>query len=141
VLFIKGYKEVFMIKWYENKDENLDKEIVDNFLLREFVCSCGKCKLTAIDSEILTGLGKLRKEFGEAIKINSGFRCQEHNREDVKGAMYSYHCRGMAVDLALPKKLEKKKKFLELAEKYFVVVRVYEDKGFVHCDVGEKRNW
>lgn len=130
-----------MIKWYENKDENLDKEIIANFLLKEFACSCGKCKLTAIDSKILTALGKLRKEFGEAIKINSGYRCQQHNREDIKGAMYSYHCRGMAVDLEMPKNLEKRKKFLELARKCFVVVRVYKDKGVCHCDVGTKREW
>jgi len=91
-----------MIKWYENKEENLDKE---------------------------------------PIKINSAYRCQEHNRENIKGACYSYHCRGQAVDLELPKDETKKKRFLELAGKYFVVVRVYEDKGFVHCDFGSKREW
>jgi uncharacterized protein YcbK (DUF882 family) len=45
------------------------------------------------------------------------------------------------VDLALPVDLKKKEKFLKLAEKFFPVVRVYPDKGFVHCDVGSKREW
>jgi hypothetical protein len=37
--------------------------------------------------------------------------------------------------------LKKKEKFLKFAEKFFSVVRVYADKGFVHCDVGSKREW
>ena len=57
------------------------------------------------------------------------------------GVTYSFHQIGQAVDLALPSNKEKREKFIKLAKRYFPVARVYEDKNFIHCDVGEKRTW
>lgn len=128
-----------MIKWYENRPEKLNEPIIPNFSLKEFICKCGKCQLTALDSKLLTLLNKLRSTCGFPLHINSAYRCQQHNREQVKGSKYSYHCRGMAVDIALPSDAKQKVLLLQTAKKFFPVVREYPDKQFVHCDVGVKR--
>ena len=85
-----------MIIWYENK---ADKRISMHFLLSEFVCKCGFCAVTAIDTRLVDKLEILRSFIEKPIIINSGFRCYKHN-DDINGSTYSYHMRGMAVDIA-----------------------------------------
>lgn len=130
-----------MLNWHENKKQNLLKTLIPNFKLKEFICKCGKCTLTPIDSKLLTRLNRLRIACAFPIKINSAYRCPHYNLEIVKGSKYSYHMRGMAVDIALPKDSVKRKKILQYAHKYFPTVREYPDQDFVHCDVGDKREW
>jgi len=130
-----------VITWYENRPEKLNEPLIPNFALKEFTCKCGKCNLTALDSKLLAAIKKLRTACGFPIRINSAYRCQQHNRESIKGSKYSYHCRGMAADIAFPSDEKKKMLLLKTAKKLFPVVREYPDKQFMHCDVGVKRVW
>ena len=60
-------------------------------------------------------LDPAREEFGEPIKVTSGFRSQEVNRL-VGGAKSSQHCKGQAADLTCS---DNKKLFRILAEMEF----------------------
>tara|TARA_Y100000592_G_scaffold101000_1_gene184419 strand:+ start:4965 stop:5351 length:387 start_codon:yes stop_codon:yes gene_type:complete len=73
-----------------------------NFKPNEFYCKCGKC-LGAPPNAYATrhlawALQKIRNAAGVPLKINSAYRCQEHN-ESVGGAKNSQHLSGIAADL------------------------------------------
>lgn len=107
------------------------------FNLSELKCKCG-CDLTILDCEFLECLENLRNIFGFPIKINSGYRCPQHNR-NIGGAQYSYHTRGMACDIALPVDHDEASRLIIITQKNFPAVRVY--PNFIHADVGPKRRW
>lgn len=129
-----------MIKFYKNTEENLDTLIIPNFFLYELRCKCGKCGLTVLDSDFLYCLQRIRDEYGFSIVPNSVYRCQAYNRK-IGGSIYSYHSRGMAIDIPLPENKERREKLIRLARKIFPTTHIYEDKNFIHCDVGTSRKW
>ena len=59
----------------------------------EFECRCGKCQLppNVPSDELITILTEIREHFGQCLRINSGYRCPEHNAR-VGGAKSSQHC-------------------------------------------------
>ena len=73
-----------------------------NFSLNEFRCKC--CKELPADAwmyvEHLVNnvLDPVRDAFGKPIKVNSGYRCEKHNKE-VGGAKNSQHLCGQATDV------------------------------------------
>lgn len=73
-----------------------------NFHLSEFICKCGKCKAgdTNMDKELIMKLQVLRDKLGKPLHINSGQRCQKHNRH-VGGSKLSYHLIGKACDVSV----------------------------------------
>ncbi len=72
-----------------------------NFKSTEFDCHGeGCCNSTAIDTELVDILQKIRSRFGKAVKINSGYRCKTHNKS-VGGALKSNHLTGTAADIAV----------------------------------------
>lgn len=73
--------------------------VSEHFLRSEFKCPC--CDFAAVDAALLAVLEKTRAHFGDnPIKINSGNRCQAHNRQ-VGGAEKSQHVNGMAADFVV----------------------------------------
>ena len=85
-----------MINTYSKKSSvSLSK----NFKSREFDCKCsGHCHNTKIDSELVEILQKIRDHFGKAVTVNSGFRCEKHNKA-VGGSARSLHLEGRAADI------------------------------------------
>ena len=73
-------------------------DLTKNFSRQEFTCSCG-CGFDNIDMEIVLFVQGVRDEVDHPIKINSGCRCFNHNR-DVGGAASSDHLLGRGVDIA-----------------------------------------
>lgn len=68
-------------------------QLTEDFWLSEFTCKCGKCAFEAdawMDSLFMLRLQQLRDDFGRPLKITSGARCRDHNR-DVGGAPRSGH--------------------------------------------------
>ena len=65
----------------------------------EFECRCGKCQLPSNvpSDELITILTEIREHFGQCLRINSGYRCPEHNAR-VGGAKSSQHVAGSAAD-------------------------------------------
>jgi hypothetical protein len=87
--------------YFKTFPRGLDIQLSENFHLREFECHCGKCPETIISMLHVARLQKLRNDFGQPIKINSAYRCFEHNKA-VGGVPGSQHTLGLATDLALP---------------------------------------
>ena len=76
-----------------------------NFLISEFACNCGNCKISAdVKNNIIKladQLQILRDKVQKPIKINSAYRCVNYNDNVVKGAKHSQHKLGKAADLSL----------------------------------------
>lgn len=70
-----------------------------NFKPIEFACKCGICQNQKIDFIFVKKLQKLREKLDKPIKINSGYRCENHNKS-VGGVAGSSHMAGIAADLS-----------------------------------------
>lgn len=68
----------------------------DNFHLNEFSCPC--CGGNDIKPELVARLDKARDIAGLPFKIDSGWRCEAHNKE-VGGEEKSSHMNGWAADI------------------------------------------
>ena len=68
-----------------------------NFKVSEFACKhCGENK---IDQRVIDMAQIIRDELGVHVKVNSGYRCPEHNKK-VRGSKSSQHMNGNAADLS-----------------------------------------
>lgn len=118
------------------------------FKPQEFVCKCGKCKeippqLVGNVLDLIGELSKLRYEIDRPVIINSGVRCEEHNKK-VGGKPDSLHLRGKAADIKVegvhPERLSG---FIEglicTGDMKNGGLGTYEH--FVHFDIGTPRRW
>lgn len=78
-------------------------DLSENFSRYEFECQgVGCCGRSApVHPALIDGLQELRDKIGRPLLITSGFRCRSHNRK-IGGSRNSYHCLGMAADVAVP---------------------------------------
>ena len=72
------------------------------FNIKEFQCRCG-CAMPAevrqnIEALVANVLDSLREAYGKPIYVNSGYRCEKHNKA-VGGVPKSQHMRGEAADI------------------------------------------
>ena len=90
-----------------------------NFRIQEFVCRCG-CQMPAearqnIEALVAEVLDPVRDEYGKPIYVNSGYRCEKHNKA-VGGVPRSQHIVGEAADISVKsEKLKVKSELDELA--------------------------
>lgn len=75
-----------------------------NFRIQEFVCRYG-CEMPPearqnIEALVANVLDPLRDEYGKPIYVNSGYRCEKHNKA-VGGVPRSQHKVGEAADISL----------------------------------------
>lgn len=70
------------------------------FKLSEFECKCG-CKSANVHPDLMTQLEVARKQASVPFVINSGFRCEEHNKA-AGGSKSSSHLKGLACDIDVP---------------------------------------
>lgn len=74
-------------------------QLSKNFTSLEFDCQGnGCCSSTKVDSKLVDYLQQIRNHFGEAVSINSGYRCPKHNA-NIGGAPKSNHMNGEAADI------------------------------------------
>lgn len=73
--------------------------ISTHFSREEFACKCG-CGYAAVDVELLRLLEEVREYFGLPVHINSGCRCEAHNRA-VGGSPKSQHRFARAADIVI----------------------------------------
>lgn len=71
-------------------------DLSKNFSISEFECSCG-CGYDQVELALVENLQQVRDSFGP-MTINSGCRCNSHNRS-LSGSPQSSHLRGLAVDI------------------------------------------
>lgn len=136
---VKGVGSQVQIQFEEGVTDKMHNhiKIADNFELYEF-----ESKDTGeaiVHPKLLAATQATRTELRVAVVITSGYRTPEHNVA-VGGKPDSYHRRGEAIDgYARDKSLEL---FAATMKKHGATcVRIYPDKGFVHCDLGPQRAW
>ena len=69
-----------------------------NFKQNEFACKC--CHKIIVSSELLAVLELVRSHFNRPVSINSGYRCDAHNKE-IGGKPNSRHKLGVAADITV----------------------------------------
>lgn len=112
-----------------------DIVLTKNFTLREFLCKCGKCKITddifSNIKKVASLLQSVRDEVNYPIFITSGYRCPDYNRV-IGGVEGSAHTKGLAVDVKVDNSFYRYL-LLKSALKYFPRVGIY--SNFIHLDV------
>jgi uncharacterized protein YcbK (DUF882 family) len=96
----------------------------------EFECAC--CGKNMMDKEFLRLLDVARHEAGIPFKINSGFRCEEHNKK-VGGSETSTHLDGKAVDIACNNSVARGKIVSALIRQGVNRIGIHQD--FIHADL------
>ena len=75
------------------------------FRTKEFECKCGQCSMPSevqanIEALVTNVLDPVREAYGKPIYVNSGYRCEKHNKA-VGGVPRSQHLVGQAADISL----------------------------------------
>lgn len=120
--------------------KGLNTKLTDNFSSSEFDCKCkySDCKWTIIDLDHIEKLQELRDKIKAPIKVNSGYRCEKHNK-DVGGVAKSRHKEGDASDI-VSKNLSPDKLAEECEKLGFSGIGRYDT--FTHVDSrGYKARW
>lgn len=106
---------------------------------KEIDCRCDDelCNWTLYSPHLFELFEQLRAKLGDnIIRINSGFRCINHNL-DVGGKRLSRHQVGLALDLRCPDWI-RMPDFLSIAERVgFDTVIPYKKKRFIHVHLKE----
>lgn len=124
--------------------------INEYFKYSEFDCKCGKCKRPkgVPSQELIDILTKIRKHYNQPVVINSGYRCEAHNKA-VGGSAKSQHFKGSAVDIIV-KNTPTESVWEYVLEKWGndpLGLAIKRNKsniyaGFVHIDTrGKKARW
>lgn len=102
------------------------------FTLAEFECPCRRpqCVRFDMNGAFLGKLNRMRDMFGKPIRIESGFRCKEHNA-DIKGKPDSLHLVGRAADLIVESDADRYQ-LLRIAFSIFAGVGI--NKNTIHVD-------
>jgi len=109
-----------------------------NFTPLEVECPC--CGRMGVKPHALETLQLLRERFGGPLKINSAYRCPEHNKE-VGGKPSSQHLEGTAFDISVRGfTWEDQLRLVRLVKECgFKGIGYY--KTFLHVDLGRERFW
>ncbi len=114
----------------------------EHFKVSEFTCKCG-CGYNVIDQRVIDMAETIRQELGVPVRVNSGCRCEKHNRA-VGGTKGSFHMKGKAADLSCSlgalKMFEAVKRLKEegkLPDMEYCIL--YRGRNFIHIDCGKKR--
>ena len=74
-------------------------DISQHFDRHEFACHCG-CSFDAVSPALIAVLEDVRQHFDVPVIINSGCRCESHNKK-VGGVPDSQHVQGIAADIVV----------------------------------------
>lgn len=74
------------------------RQLSEHFHEQEFACPC--CGQVHVDTALVDLLEEIRNHFGRPVIVNSGYRCDIHNKT-VGGGEYSRHLKGAAADIVV----------------------------------------
>lgn len=115
-------------------------EYMSYFKTYEFECKCG-CGLNNISPFLVTKLDRARGFAKTKFIINSGCRCNSHNKK-IKGSRTSSHLQGLAVDIKCNNGLNRINIIKGLILAGFKRIGVA--NTFIHVDIDESKpdsNW
>lgn len=92
-------------------------------------CTCG-CGVNQIQQYALDKLQLIRSEYGQAMIVNSGYRCKNHP-DEVKKLSVGSHGQGIGFDIKVSDGIQRAR-LVELGLKHGANVGV--GHGFVHLD-------
>ena len=115
---------------------NHTKYFSDPISLSQLRCHCG-CGKDNIEYNLLTILDSLRTKYGKAININSGVRCEEHNKK-VGGRKNSAHLHGLAVDIRCEDDRDRWI-LLDIIRAYLPIRRIGLGNGYIHIDIARDK--
>lgn len=101
----------------------------NNFNLNEFACPC--CGGNNIQAKFIERLDLARNMAVLPFKINSGWRCADHNKE-IGGESHSSHMSGWAADIACESSGNRKRMISALLQAGFTRLGI--GKTFIHAD-------
>jgi len=117
-----------MKTWYDAKYFSVD----------EFACKCGcglgKREDNALPAALLIALDKLRDRIKKPLRINSGWRCPDHNARSG-GVKTSKHLKGYATDVSASDYNELLQESMKIAREYNLKIIPYEDRKFIHFEL------
>jgi len=122
------------IQQTQAESDHLNRNLSASFLAREFICPC--CGVEGIKEELVFRLQKAHDFLpkGSVMIINSGFRCEKHNRDPkVGGSETSSHLKGVAVDIKCEFSSYRFYLFNALLQAGFK--RIGPKKNFIHVDL------
>lgn len=99
------------------------------FSKQEQACKC--CRQGEFDKNFLEKLNKAREQAGIPFVINSGYRCEKHNKE-VGGSNTSSHLKGIATDIRCDDSNKRFNIVVALLEAGFTRIGI--GKNFIHVD-------
>jgi zinc D-Ala-D-Ala carboxypeptidase len=105
-----------------------------HFKMHEFACPC--CGENLVSTKLIEKLDTARHLAGVAFKINSGYRCEKHNKE-VGGKETSSHLKGLAVDIACTNSVARFKLLNALLIVGFKRIGIADT--FIHCDIDSSK--
>ncbi len=100
----------------------------------EFSCPC--CGRNETSQIFADRLNECRNSAGVPFRINSGYRCEDHNRE-VGGSINSAHTYGQAADIEVDTSQERFLIIQSLINAGFTRIGVY--RAWIHVDQAEDR--
>lgn len=88
--------------WVEDvtTPDNLYAKVSEHFKLREFKCN-DNSRVVVLNSELVAVLETVRRHFGTAIKIDSGYRTVAYNSTLKNSSPKSQHTHGNAADIVV----------------------------------------
>ena len=89
-----------------------------------------------MSNEIISMLDVVRKKYGKALDINSGFRTPKHNAE-VGGKVTSSHLKGLAVDISCTNSNDRF--LLEGILREVGFTRIGMGSTFIHVDIDKEK--
>ncbi len=106
------------------------------FKPEEFTCKCG-CGLNNVDPQLVELLEAAREIAGIPFVINSGCRCEEHNK-NVGGTENSTHIEGKAADIRCT---DSRSRFKIKQALYAAgAKRIGHHPSFIHVDVATDKS-
>ena len=111
-----------------------------NFKVSEFACKCG-CG-NRVQQKLIDMLQVIRDKAEIPVRVNSGYRCAEHNAK-VGGVKGSQHIQGVAADISCSKGA---KFLLKIVQELYAEGELpdlqfcKEYSSWIHVDCGRKRN-
>lgn len=124
-------------KFWENGEYNVDELSKIYYIMRDFHVN----KETIIDINLIELLSSMHRTSNSIFPfyLNSGYRTTETN-ERVGGAENSFHMKGQASDILLPRFKLSDLKDIALSKRAGGV-GYYPSQNFLHVDVGNFRTW